>query len=247
MAWSTREIAELAGTSLRAVRHYHDIGLLEEPERHANGYKRYGVAHLVRVLRIKRLTDLGFSLQQVSAMGDTDDHPEQALSTLDAELAATIDRLQRVRVELSSIRRQAVLSDLPPEIASAAAGADLSDTERSFVVVLSRVLGPEGLGAYAEMLQKLPPNPNAAEFYDLAADADERTRQGVAERLVPYARLLRAEHPELSTLNDDAPHGARFVEQTVGEAMNDLYNPAQLDVVRRTESLLRAEPSSGTR
>ena len=33
MAWSTRQLAELAGTSLRAVRHYHDVGLLPEPER----------------------------------------------------------------------------------------------------------------------------------------------------------------------------------------------------------------------
>uniref|UniRef100_UPI0037167E9A MerR family transcriptional regulator n=2 Tax=Bacillati TaxID=1783272 RepID=UPI0037167E9A len=53
MAWSTRELAELAGTSLRAVRHYHEVGLLEEPERRANGYKQYGVAHLVRALRIR--------------------------------------------------------------------------------------------------------------------------------------------------------------------------------------------------
>ena len=55
MAWSTREIAELAGTSLRAVRHHHEVGLLDEPERRANGYKQYGVAHLVRLVRIKRV------------------------------------------------------------------------------------------------------------------------------------------------------------------------------------------------
>jgi len=244
MAWSTREIADLAGTSLRAVRHYHEVGLLDEPERHGNGYKQYGVAHLVRVLRIKRLTDLGFSLAQITAMGDTEDHPEQALRTLDAELAATIERLQRVRVELGVILDQAVLTDLPPEIASAAADAALSDTERSFVVVLSRVLGPQGLQSYAEMLQDLPANPEASEFYDLPADADERTRQGVAERLVPYARVLRAEHPGLSNLNLDAPRGAQFVEQTLGEAMKDLYNSAQLDVVQRTEVLLRAATSA---
>jgi DNA-binding transcriptional MerR regulator len=240
MAWSTRELAELAGTSLRAVRHYHEVGLLDEPERRGNGYKQYGVAHLVRLLRIKRLTDLGFSLAQISAMGDTDDHPEQALRTLDAELAATIERLQGVRVELGLILDQAVLTDLPPEIAPAADGAELSDADRSFVVVLSRVLGPQGLQAYADMLTNLPVNPRASEFHDLPADADERTRQGVAERLVPYTRMLRAEHPGLATLNSDAPHGARFVEQTLGEAMKDLYNVAQLDVVQRTEVLLRA-------
>jgi DNA-binding transcriptional MerR regulator len=245
MAWSTREIAELAGTSLRAVRHYHDVGLLDEPDRHGNGYKQYGVAHLIRVLRIKRLTDLGFSLPQITAMGDTDDHPEQALRSLDAELAATVERLQRVRVELGLILSQAVLTDLPPEIAPAAAGAELSDTDHSIVVVLSRVLGPQGLQAYAEMLQDLPADPVNADFDDLPADADVSTRQDLAERLAPYASRLRAEHPGLSTMDSDAPHGARFVEQTVASAMQDLYNPAQLDVVRRTEILLSAAPSPG--
>ena len=87
MAWSTRELAELAGTSLRAVRHYHEVGLLPVPERHSNGYKQYGVSHLVRLLRIKRLVDLGFSLSQIAAMGD-DDHPAAALRALDAELVS---------------------------------------------------------------------------------------------------------------------------------------------------------------
>ncbi len=238
MAWSTREIAELAGTSLRAVRHYHEVGLLTEPERHANGYKQYGVAHLVRVLRIKRLTELGFSLSQIAAMGDADDHPEQALRTLDAELAATIERLQRVRVELGLILRQAAPTDLPPEFA-AATGARLSDPDRSFLVVLTRVLGPRGLQTYADMLQDLPADPVTTEFDDLPADADDETRQDVAERLAPYVRALNREHPGLRVPDADAPHGPRFVEETVGKAMRELYSPAQLDVLRRTHHLLR--------
>ncbi|MBC8092606.1 MAG: MerR family transcriptional regulator, partial [Pseudonocardia sp.] len=242
--WSTREIAELTGTSLRAVRHYHEVGLLDEPERRTNGYKEYGVAHLIRVLRIKRLTDLGFSLPRIAAMGDTDEHPEQALRILDAELAATIERLHRVRVELGLILDQAVLTDLPPEIAPAAAGADLSATGHSLVVVLSRVLSPRGMQAYADILQNLPVDPVAIEFDELPADSDERTRQDVADRLAPYARAARAEHPGLSTLHSDASRSASFAEQTVGKAMKDLYNPAQLDVLRRTDVLLRAVPGT---
>ena len=82
MAWSTRELAELTGTTLRTVRHHHEVGLLTEPERRANGYKQYGVAHLVRVLQVKRLTDLGFSLTQIADMDGTDDHPEEALAVV---------------------------------------------------------------------------------------------------------------------------------------------------------------------
>lgn len=241
MAWSTREIAELAGTSLRAVRHYHEVGLLQEPERRANGYKQYGAAHLVRVLRIKRLTDLGFSLSQIAAMGDAD-HPVEALRTLDAELAVAIERIQRARVELDLILRQGAPTDLPPEFAPAAATANLSDADRAFVVVLARVLGPQGAQTYAEMLQSLPNYPVASEFNDLPADADERTRQDVTERLAPYLRALYAEIPELWDYRADAPGGAHFAQQTADKAVRDLYNPAQVDVLLRLRAFIRTSP-----
>ncbi|MBO3675093.1 MerR family transcriptional regulator [Streptomyces sp. NEAU-YJ-81] len=242
MAWSTRELAELAGTSLRAVRHYHEVGLLEEPERRANGYKQYGVAHLVRALRIRRLTDLGFSLSQIAAMGDADDHPAEALRTLDTELAAAIERLQRARVEVDLILRQAASTDLPPELAPAAAAAKLSDADRAVVVVLARVLGPQGMQTYAEMLQTLPNYPVASEFNDLPADTDERARQDMAKRLAPYLRALYAEVPGLWDFHADAPGGTHFAQQTVDKAIRDLYNPAQVDVLLRLRPLLRESP-----
>ena len=242
MAWSTREIAELAGTSLRAVRHYHEVGLLAEPERRSNGYKQYGVAHLVRVLRIKRLTDLGFSLAQIAAMGDADDHPEEALRTLDAELSETIERLQRIRAELGVIMRDGTPTDLPSDFAPATAQAELSDTDRSLIVVMTRVLGPQSLQAYAELLRDLPPDPNAGAFENLPEDADDRTRQELAERMLPYVREMHAAHPSLATMREDSPRGKGFAQRTMGAAMRDLYNPAQLDVMGRLGALLREEP-----
>ncbi|HEY2062556.1 helix-turn-helix domain-containing protein [Amycolatopsis sp. NBC_01480] len=240
MAWSTREIAELAGTTLRAVRHYHTIGLLDEPERRANGYKQYGVAHLVRILRIKRLIDLGFSLAQISAMGDADEHPEEALRTLDSDLATTIERLQRIRVELALILRDAAPTDLPLDFGPISTEAGLSASDRSFIVVLTRVLGPRGLQAYAEMLQTYQAKPEVAAFDHLPADADEQTRAELAQQLYPHVHGLIAEHPELDTLNNDAPGGPRFAAQTVVQAIQDLYNPAQIDVMRRIALLDQA-------
>ncbi|MBW0104228.1 MerR family transcriptional regulator [Pseudonocardia sp. KRD291] len=242
MAWSTREIAELTGTSLRAVRHYHEVGLLTEPQRRANGYKQYGVAHLVRVLRIKRLTDLGFSLSQIAGMGDSDDHPEEALRALDGELAETIERLQRARAELGVILDHAAPTDMPPELGPVAAGAELSEADRSFVVVMTRVLGPQGVQAWSDMLGDLPTDPSGSEFDNLPADADEQTRQAMAEILVPYVRAIRAAHPGLATLGPEAPHSPQFAQQTVTRAMQDLYNRAQLDVLVRVETLLASSP-----
>jgi DNA-binding transcriptional MerR regulator len=240
MAWSTREIAELAGTSLRAVRHYHEVGLLAEPERRANGYKQYGVAHLIRVLRIKRLTDLGFSLSQIAAMGDTDDHPEEALRNLDAELAATIEHLQRARVELALIMRQSLPTDLPPEFAPATR-AEMSDADRSMITVMTRVMGPALRQAYADMLRNHSDEPTNKEFDALPADADERTRRDLAERMAPYVQALFDEHPDLRAPNTDAPHGQSFAMKTIGKALRDLYNPAQLDVLRRINAVLTTD------
>ncbi|WP_258349328.1 MerR family transcriptional regulator [Saccharopolyspora gregorii] len=231
MGWSTREIAELAGTTLRAVRHYHDVGLLDEPERGSNGYKKYGVAHLLRVLRIKRLTELGFSLAQVAEMGADDEHPAEALRALDADLAATIERLQRARVELGIVLNRAAPAELPPDLAPGV--RDLSDADRNLVVVVTRVLGPEGMRTYAKMLENLPQDPAADEFDALPADADEATRADLAERMKPYVRALRALNPDLTEAHEDAPGGPAFARRTVGKAVAELYNAAQLDVLRR--------------
>jgi DNA-binding transcriptional MerR regulator len=239
VAWSTREIAELAGTSLRAVRHYHQVGLLAEPERRSNNYKQYGVAHLVRLVRIKRLTDLGFTLPQIAAMGDTTEHPGMALRALDVELAATIERLQAARAELSLILENSGSTDLPPEFVASDAVTKLSDADRSLVVVLTRVLGPQGLKTYAELLENTPVDPAVVIFDDLPADTDEATRQDVAERLAPYIRAINAAHPGLAESRADAPGGARFADATIAEAVSELYNAAQLDIVRRAQKIVR--------
>ena len=45
------ELAQAAGTTTRAVRHYHALGLLPEPERRPNGYREYDARALVRLVR----------------------------------------------------------------------------------------------------------------------------------------------------------------------------------------------------
>ena len=170
-------------------------GCSPEPERRANGYKQYGVAHLVRLLRIKRLVDLGFSLSQIAAMGDDDDHPAEALRALDAELAATIERLQRARIELGVILRHHAPTDLPPDFAPAAGAAGLSEADRSLLLVMTPGDGARAHQAYAEMLRTAPADPTDGEFDSLPADADERTRQDLAERMAPHIRRIRGRVP----------------------------------------------------
>ncbi|MEV0678863.1 MerR family transcriptional regulator [Actinosynnema sp. NPDC050436] len=235
MAWSTSQLADLAGTTLRTIRHYHDVGLLTQPERRANGYKSYGVPHLVRVLRIKRLTDLGLSLADISELGEDDEHPGEALRRLDAELAATVDRLRRVRAEIARILHRETPTDLPLDVAALVAGLDLTPQDRSFTVVLAQLLTPEALSTYAGVLAEHAKDPALVEFDGLTDDSDEQTRQRLAERLRehPFVREMQAAFPDATGLFTGSPRGEQFALRTMAEAVVELYNAAQLDVLSR--------------
>lgn len=125
MAWSTREVAELAGTTLNAVRHYHRIGLLDEPERMSNGYKQYEVRHLARLKVIRRLRDLGVPLDRIEQASTPGSAPVLALQAIDGELEVSIERLQRTRAEIGAILRGSTITRRVVGVAASAAQAPL--------------------------------------------------------------------------------------------------------------------------
>lgn len=235
MAWSTRELAELAGTTVKAVRYYHRIGLLEEPERAANGYKRYRVKHLVRLLRIRRLVDLGVPPSGIPALEESDESTEQTLRALDAELKASIERQQRMREELALILRRRGLVDLPPGFDADV--TDLSDVERSLLMIYASVLDATAMTTMRE-LHSTPRPPLQAEFDALPADADEATRQRLAEEYAPIALRQYEEHPSLKEI----AASEALTRPVVLHGLVELYNPAQLDVLQRMNTLMKLTP-----
>ena len=74
------QIADLAGTTPRAVRHYHRLGLLDIPPT-VRGRREYGVEHLARLLRIRWLADGGLSLRQVAEILDSDPAPAESANS----------------------------------------------------------------------------------------------------------------------------------------------------------------------
>jgi len=230
MAWSTSQLADLAGTTIKAVRHYHKLGLLDEPERLSNGYKQYQVAHLVRLLQITRLSDLGVPLSQIATMGRADENPESALRAIDAELAATIERLQRIRDDLAVILEHGAPAELPAGFGSS--GGDLSDVDRSLVMIYSRVFDDAAMRDMRQMLAA-PRTEADDEFDALPPDADRASRRRLAAALAPSMGVLFEEYPWLNDPGSRAPRGGAFAEGTMGQAVRELYNPAQLEVLYR--------------
>jgi DNA-binding transcriptional MerR regulator len=235
-SWSTRELAELAGTTLKAIRHYHRIGLLEEPERTANGYKHYRITHLIRLLRIRRLVAVGVSLADIAAMEESAEGAERILRALDAELAASIERQQRMRQELAAILRHRNLADLPPGFSEVA--GDLSEGERALLLIGSRVFEPGVMEALRE-LYTTPRTDVAREFDALTDEASEETRQRLAERYAPEIVRERQQHPRLKEFADQGRVGGDPRTRSVLlHGIVELHNPAQIDVLQRIHTII---------
>jgi DNA-binding transcriptional MerR regulator len=97
-------LAAYAGVTVRAVRHYHQIGLLPEPERTYSGYRVYDAAAVVRLIRIRTLAEAGVPLGRVQALLDAD--PEEfarGVAEIDRDLRAEIRRLQGNRKRIARL------------------------------------------------------------------------------------------------------------------------------------------------
>lgn len=230
MAWSTKQLAQIAGTSVKTVRYYHQLGLLAEPARAANGYKQYEGAHLVRLLQIIRLTELGVPLAQIASMDEAGGDPLESLRLIDAELEATIGRLQRIRDELAVILSRRASADLPAGFREPAAG--LPPADRSMLMVLSRVLDEKAMGDL-QQLNDEPRTPADDQFDVLPADADRETRRALAELFAPQLTDLGERYEWMADPGSRSPRGAAFAQDAVGHSLLHLYNPAQLEVLYR--------------
>ncbi len=97
-------LAAYAGVTVRAVRHYHQIGLLPEPERDHSGYRTYDAAAVVRLIRIRTLADAGVPLARVHQLLDAGpDEFACSIEEIDEQLRAEIRRLQANRKRIAQL------------------------------------------------------------------------------------------------------------------------------------------------
>lgn len=113
-------VATRSGVSAKTIRYYEAIGLLPEPERHANGYRDYPEAILERLGFIRAAQASGFTLgeiREIIAFRDQGQRPCDHVRNLISRHAADVERriaeLQLVRDGLDRLARRA--SRLDPD------------------------------------------------------------------------------------------------------------------------------------
>lgn len=93
--WSIQQIAKLAGTTSRTLRHYGELGLLTASRTGHNGYRYYDADALVRLQRILLLRELGLGLPQIAEILAQPTRAEDALEGHLAWLRGERERLAR--------------------------------------------------------------------------------------------------------------------------------------------------------
>lgn len=98
------DLAERTGLSLRTLRHYDEIGLLRASGRSDGGYRLYTDSDLERLLLIRRMKPLGFSLEEMAdllqAADEVDAGGEAARERLDAFIRQAEARRETLRMHL---------------------------------------------------------------------------------------------------------------------------------------------------
>lgn len=238
------ELADLAGVTVRTLRHYHQLGVLPEPPRTSAGYRIYDVSHLVRLLRITRMTALGVPLASLPDVIDDAARSDDLLDELDRQAAREIELLTARRRSIAALRRAGVPPDVPPELAdwyTAAHDADgaepsvpsvppaMRSYERELIVLLGHLLGDDGPSRMASLYELFEVGDGGSDdlderFYSLPDDADDDQIADLAEAMGRRADAVASQLDEIVTLGPDA---VDLVEQ-LGETT---LNSAQLRVL----------------
>jgi DNA-binding transcriptional MerR regulator len=249
------QLAELTGTTVRTVRHYHHIGLLPVPPTRG-GARDYDLGHVARMARIRWLVDAGVPLTGIQdILTAVDDGPPDAGSP-DAgspDAAAEPDARASVLDDLQACvnaidARLAALTAQRERLArlldAAADGAPLTPL-------------PAVIAGYYHRIESIAPNPRTRQairrerdFIELAwyrgdvppetellfrAISDEQAEQNVAQ----FSHELDAELGQ-SELEAQADRIVRGIVSRLGDDPVAVAKAVDLDLVHRAYGLFAA-------
>src|SRR5437879_1521274 len=98
------QLAAYAGVTIKAVRHYHQRGLLDEPPRDSSSYRRYSAQHAIDLVKIKTLAEAGVPLARIKELlAASPDRFAAAITEIDRNLQARAREVRRTRERIARL------------------------------------------------------------------------------------------------------------------------------------------------
>ncbi|KND36736.1 MerR family transcriptional regulator [Streptomyces sp. ARC12] len=200
------DAAAFVGTTPRAIRHYHEIGLLPEPVRGGDGRRRYGYEDMIRLLWIRRTADAGIALDDIRdafadpapASAGGDDGIASILERLEETLVAREAELRRQRTAVRRMRtegsRMGLLSDFVTGRLKSLPEGSLRQADLDSLLVTERIFGPLGAAVQAGRFIALATHPGLREESDRVDAAEEALDDTIAVDDPRVARVAAERH-----------------------------------------------------
>ncbi|MEV4105263.1 MerR family transcriptional regulator [Nonomuraea sp. NPDC049649] len=242
------ELAALVGVTTRTVRHYHHLGLLPEPERTAGGYREYRLRDAVLLARVRRLAELGLSLDEVRDVlaDDRGKDLREVLEELDADLARQQEAIAARRARLAVLLEADELrpdSAVSPDMAVvlrdlALEGSRLAEMDREMLSLMEASADPEHRDEIVAMLRPLAEPGMRDKGHELYRRLDELADAEPGDpRVRELAADMAAHMPDelvRGMLENLPPSGGPWLDAMLGEV-----TPAQGEVFRLMVEFVR--------
>ncbi len=187
------QLAAYAGVTIKAVRHYHKRGLLEEPPRDSSGYRRYTAQHAIDLVKIKTLAEAGVPLARVKELlAASPDRFAAAIAEIDRNVQERVKELRRTReriVRLGAGDRLFVSADVADyldRLRDLGVSQRAVQTERDGWILLQSASPKAAAVWFADKVAAMDDPEFVAIYleYDAAFDwpADDPRLDGLAER-----------------------------------------------------------------
>ncbi|HEV7949428.1 MAG TPA: MerR family transcriptional regulator [Glaciihabitans sp.] len=251
------DAAAFVGVTPRAIRHYHEIGLIPEPERGSDNRRRYGYDEMIRLLWVRKMTDAGIALDDIrdafadmaSAGTDSDPDVAEILERLEATLLAKETELQRQRTAVHRMRtrgsRLGLLSDFVTDRLQNLPEGSLRQQDLDNLLVIERVFGRLGAAVNASRYIALATNPGLREESDRVDAAEEALDDTVAVDDPRVAQVAAERHAFEETLNAVAEEsGLTRDEEALFDAW-DVLHPEGEDEADQGSGVGRKAMSAG--
>ncbi|MGW4571666.1 MerR family transcriptional regulator [Streptomyces tendae] len=262
------DAAAFAGTTPRAIRHYHAIGLLPEPERGADDRRRYGYDDMIRLLWIRKMAAVGIALEDIRATFEPGTDIEQSLARLEESLAAQAAVIERRRAAVRNWRESGdplgLLSPIVTGRVRHLPPGSLRRSDLDTLLVTERIFGPLGAALQADRFIVLATHPElraeddrlteAETALDDSVDPDDPRVEEIAaqwcshelavESAIEEAGLdesldeLAVHQHDQTTDPEDGEPGMSAL-QAIGKMPYD-FSPARLRCMERAVELLNA-------
>jgi len=197
------QLAGYAGVTIKAVRHYHERGLLAEPPRDASGYRRYSAEQAIELVKIKTLADAGVPLARIKELlAAGPNEVAQAIADIDRKLAERAEEIRHTRERIAGLAAgdrlfvSAATADFLEQLRAAGVSERGIRIERDLWILMQSASPAQAAIWLADKLEAIADPEFQALYleYDAAFDwpADDPRLEALAER---SHRWMRARQP----------------------------------------------------